>query len=247
MSQISSVNSGSAGLGVQVTEADDLQNQFLQLLVTQMRNQDPFNTQDSGQMIEQLATFSNLEQLQGVNEKLQTQAQFSQSLSNQMMMQIVGKRVTVLGDEVNIGGGTPSRTLIRTIESGIGTAKIRDDAGNVVRTINNIRVGSGFTEIKWDGLDDDGNPLPDGDYTIGVDVEGTDGGLVDVAIFSSGIVETVQFDNNYNTVIVNGRSYSPGAIVEVGLPETRDDATEEDSAGSSSKQARDFASRFLFR
>lgn len=249
MSEISSI-SGAGGLGVQIQDPDDLQSQFLELLVTQMRNQDPFTPSDSGAMIEQLATFSNLEQLQGINSKLEAQAQYSQSLSNQMMMELVGKRVTVLGNEVTMEGGEPSRTLVRTIEPGVGQAQVRDDAGNVVRTIENVRVGTGFTEISWDGLDDDGNPLPDGDYTIDITVEGTDGSPVDVAVFSSGLVETIQFDNNFNTVMVNGRAYSPAAIVEVGMASSNGPASEppaEESSASIPKQAREFASRLLFK
>ena len=44
--------------------------QFLQLLVAQMKNQDPLNPMDGTQMASQLAQFSTVEQLQNANDTL---------------------------------------------------------------------------------------------------------------------------------------------------------------------------------
>lgn len=231
------------GLGVKVDSADQLQTDFLQLLTTQLANQDPFNPMDNMQMVQQLATFSQLQQLEGVNNRLDTSIQMNQSMNNTMMMNLVGKRVTVLGNEVEIRDGAPSRSLVRTIEAGIGSAKILNDAGEVVRTIDNLNIRPGFTEVEWDGKNDNGDVLPDGDYTIEVEAQRPGGGFMSVAMFQSGVVETIQFDNNYQTIIVNGAEYSPAEIVEVGVsdrtPSTSDDpdATEDPSPDDSGAAA----------
>ncbi len=216
--QVSSTTTATPqGLGVEVQSAADLKTDFLKLLTTQLANQDPLSPMDNQAMVEQLATFSQLEQLEGVNNKLEQQMQYSQSLNNTMMMNLVGKRVTVLGDQVEIRGGQPSRSLIRTAEAGVGTARIVDADGKVVRTISGIPIQPGFNEIEWDGLGDDGRALPDGDYTIEVDAERFGGGFMSVALFQSGIVDTIQFDNNFQTLIVNGQRYTAADVVEVGL------------------------------
>jgi flagellar basal-body rod modification protein FlgD len=48
------------------------ENTFLQLLVAQIKNQDPLNPTDSVQFIGQLVQFSQLEQLLGINQGIQT-------------------------------------------------------------------------------------------------------------------------------------------------------------------------------
>ncbi len=209
--------SGPVGLGVEGNGAGELRTEFMNLLITQMKNQDPFSPMDSSAMVEQLATFSNLEQLQGINDRLDASMVLNQSLNNTMMMDLVGKRVTVAGNEVQLKGGVPSRTLIRTSTGGKATAEIKDSTGVVVRTVDPQNVKAGFNTIEWDGNDDNGDPLPDGQYTIEVTVSDPDGVPGGVVTFQSGIVEAIQFDNNFQTLIVNGRPYSPADVVEVGV------------------------------
>jgi flagellar basal-body rod modification protein FlgD len=45
---------------------------FLKLLVAQVQNQDPLNPADSIQFVSQLAQFSSLEQLLGINQGVQS-------------------------------------------------------------------------------------------------------------------------------------------------------------------------------
>lgn len=209
------------GLGIEVSSADELKTDFLKLLTTQLANQDPFDPMDNTQMVQQLATFSQLEQLEGVNSRLETSIQMTQSMNNTMMMDLVGKRVTVLGNEVEMAGGEPSRTLVRTVEPGTGQAKVYNADGELVRTVENLRFDPGFTEVRWDGKNDSGETLPDGDYTIEISAQNSTGGFLSVATFQSGLVDTIQFDNNFQTIIVNGAEYSPADIVEVGIPADR--------------------------
>lgn len=220
------------GLGVAVNAATDLKMDFLRLLTVQLANQDPLSPMDNEAMVQQLATFSQLEQLEGINERLETSMQYSQSLNNTMMMDIAGKRVTVLGNAVEVKNGEPSRTLVRTIEPGIGTAQIYDEFGTLVRTVSGIKIEPGFTEIEWDGRDDQGESLADGEYEIKVTGEKVGGGFMSIATFQSGIVDTVQFDDNFVSLLVNGRLYSPAAVVEVGIAPAVTAATSGPDSGS---------------
>jgi flagellar basal-body rod modification protein FlgD len=216
----STTSSTPQGLGVKVTSADALQTDFLRLLTTQLANQDPFNPMDNMQMVQQLATFSQLQQLEGVNSRLDTSLQMNQSMNNTMMMGLVGKRVTVLGNEVEMQDGKPSRSLVRASDSGVGVAKIYNSEGELVRTVDNLALRPGFTTIEWDGKSDSGESLPDGSYTMEIEAQRPgDGGMLGVALFQSGLVDTIQFDNNFQTIIVNGAEYSPAEIVEVGVPD----------------------------
>jgi flagellar basal-body rod modification protein FlgD len=67
------------------------QDQFLQLLVTQLQNQDPDNPTDQTQMLAQLAQFSSLSEMQSLNTTMTTASQFSQLSQS---AGLIGKTVT---------------------------------------------------------------------------------------------------------------------------------------------------------
>ncbi len=82
---------------------------FLRLLVEQLKNQDPMNPQDSSQFIAQLATFSSLEQLTNLNERVQ------QMKHCQDMMQastLIGKQVEIQTDDDAIVSGTVEKVVV---------------------------------------------------------------------------------------------------------------------------------------
>jgi len=213
----------SQGFGTDIETADDLQTDFLNLLIAQLSNQDPMSPMDNEGMIQQLATFSQLQQLERVNENLETSMGYNQSLNNTMMMDVAGKRVTVLGDGIRVENGQATRSVIRVPEGGKAYPRVVDSVtGQTVRTLDPIRVDKGFNTIEWDGKGDDGNPLPDGDYKLEVSAKSGVGEFMSMAIFRSGIVDTVQFDNNFVYFEVDGQRYTPADVVEVGVRDAND-------------------------
>lgn len=86
-------SSGSNNLANALTSATNnnsfvSQNTFLTLLLTQLKNQDPMNPQDSSQFVSQLASFSSLEQMTQVNSKMETVLENS-------VVSLIGQTVTV--------------------------------------------------------------------------------------------------------------------------------------------------------
>ena len=82
------------------------QQEFLQLLVAQMKNQDPINPMDGTEFASQLAQFNSVEQLIGVNSALtdlqQSQNVMSAGLTNSMAASLTGKEVKALSNEFNL-------------------------------------------------------------------------------------------------------------------------------------------------
>lgn len=72
------------------------QNTFLTLLITQLKNQDPMNPQDSGQFVAQLASFSSLEQMTQLNKSMETVLENS-------VTGLIGKTVTVADSTTQSG------------------------------------------------------------------------------------------------------------------------------------------------
>src|ERR1700742_304304 len=76
------------------------ENAFLKLLVAQMKNQDPLKPMDNTDFVAQLAQFSNLEQVMGINTRLDTLAAQGQGLQNTQIASLVGKEVSINGKSI---------------------------------------------------------------------------------------------------------------------------------------------------
>src|SRR5699024_12193384 len=109
---ISNIASQTAGLTGQNKQADNNklgQEQFLQLLVAQMKNQDPVNPMDGKEFASQLAQFNSVEQLIGENESLSalwdSQELMRTEMTNSMASALTGKHVRSLHNQINLEAG----------------------------------------------------------------------------------------------------------------------------------------------
>ena len=91
-------------------------NDFMQLLVTQLKNQDPLNPQDSSQFVSQLAQLSQVEQTYNINTNLQNLLSSQNNITSLSAMSLIGKNVTTnelsgLVTAVKLDGNTPVLTV----------------------------------------------------------------------------------------------------------------------------------------
>ena len=149
--------------------AQDLQNQFLTMLVTQLQNQDPTNPMDNSQLTTQLAqinTLSGIEKLNTTLGSISGQLTTSQSLQTSTL---IGHGVMVDGSQILVGSGTTTPFGVElTTASTATTATIKDSSGTVVRTIDLGALSSGVHTFSWDGTLTDGSTAPDGKYTVSI-------------------------------------------------------------------------------
>ena len=80
---------------------------FLELLITQLQNQDPLNPTDSVEFTAQLAQFSSLEQLNNVNDNLEQLQNFQASINNSQAVALIGKDITANGNFLQLTNGGP--------------------------------------------------------------------------------------------------------------------------------------------
>ena len=193
--------------------------QFLQLLMAQLRNQDPTCPVDGQAFVSQLAEFSGLEQLQGVSARLDSLL-LAQAASNQTQTaNLVGKDVVFATDGVTlpaIGGCTVSGEL--SGETASVTVTIADEHGKTVRTLNLGAAGKGPLDVPWDGRDDAGVPLPAGDYRVTLAAADESGRSVDVELRGRGRVTGVSFANGYAELLVDGRKVKLADVLEIVEP-----------------------------
>ena len=213
---VNSVTSGTTANTSTTSSAQQTQNEFLKLLITQIQNQNPLEPMDNAQFTTQLAQLSTLEQLQGMNDKMDQSIVYTQSLNNTMMLGLVGREAVVAGDAVNVADGAVSASHIQSAAPGLANVTVKDENGTVVASYTQA-VDSGWNEITWDGRNSTGEAAPDGAYTIEVSVLDTQGAAVSSQTYMSGMVESIRFENNLALLNIGGHDYYASEIARVGI------------------------------
>lgn len=140
---------------------------FLQLLVTQLKNQNPLEPQDNGEFVAQLAQFSSLEGITTLNDTVAGIASNYNSSQALQASSLVGRSVIAPGDKAVVDttkGMTGSISIPQSVAS--TTVKITDKDGKVIRTLELTDQKAGNASFTWDGKDDAGNVAPTGTYTF---------------------------------------------------------------------------------
>ncbi len=197
---------------------------FLQLLVAQLKVQDPTNPQDATEFTSQIAQFTELEQLTNLNETMVTAAQtdaiLAQSINNTLASTIIGKDAKVEGGEIQLTDGEASKVgYDLTNAAQTLTLEITDSSGNVVRTITETDVNAGEGTIEWDGKDEKGNDLADGSYSVSVTATSYDGTESEVSPLLIGTIEAVRYTSDGAVLIVDGVEVAFGDVLEIRDPD----------------------------
>jgi flagellar basal-body rod modification protein FlgD len=147
------------------------QEDFLQLIVAQIQNQDPFEPVENGAFIGQLAQFGTVD---GVNNLNDSFAEFSQGINSSQALNaagLIGKSVQVEGNQISVSEGEPVTAYVDA-NSQAGTAEIQitNAAGIVVQTKQVILANSELNAFTWNGLDEQGEQVPGGTYFLSATV-----------------------------------------------------------------------------
>ncbi len=191
---------------------------FLKLLVEQMKNQDPMDPMDNQEFISQMAQFSSLEQEMGINQNLQTLQLAMLAQNNAQSAALVGRVVTAKGDTFQFGGSSTDLSYNLGASAQKVRITIKDDHGQVVRTVELGETGSGDNVFTWDGKNDEGMPLAPGNYSFTVEAWDQGGNAITTATYVKGTVTEVYFDKGYPELMVAGRRIKLGDVVGVAQP-----------------------------
>ena len=191
---------------------------FLKLLVAQLKNQDPLAPQDNTQFVAQLAQFSSLEAAMGTNSRLDAITSQNQGLANTQVVGLVGKIATVKGSLVTYQGSGIAAPVGFTLSSATDSTNvsIQDSSGKVIRTIPLGAHNAGLVKINWDGRDDHGNVMGAGTYAVSVQAKTKDGSAVAVTQETTGQVKSVAFDKGYPVLtLANGMQVPVSDLLKV--------------------------------
>lgn len=143
------------------------QEDFFALLSQQLAYQDPFEPTDNSEMISQMASFTTAEGITTLGTgftDLQDVLTSSQSLQASTL---VGQKVLIPSNEGHLDEANSLDGSINTATGAYSAVvSVEDESGAVVRTMSLGDIGSGNTRFSWDGLDNDGERVEEGTYTL---------------------------------------------------------------------------------
>jgi len=186
------MNAGSSS-ATKKSAAEETQDRFLKLLVTQMKNQDPLNPMDNAQVTSQMAQLSTVTGIDKLNITLKA---LSDSMTGNQSVQaasMIGHGVMVPGEGIDLiqGSGFGGVDLAQSVDKLDIT--INDKSGALIR---NIQLGSqpaGVLNWQWDGRDNSGVDMADGNYTFTINAaQGSE--KVDATKLQFGMVNSVTMD-----------------------------------------------------
>jgi flagellar basal-body rod modification protein FlgD len=193
---------------------------FLKLMIAQMKNQDPMNPMDGTQYAAQLAQFTSLEQLTNLNStmtaSMEANTSLTQSVNNTMMATLIGKDVKLSGNDIVLAGQDSIKfdyTLPQ--EAASVSIKIYNSSGALVKTITGAPTKLGDNKLSWDLSD---NTLANGSYTYSLEALDASGKSITTTAYKEGTISGVRYTTNGTVLLIDGAEYSMSAITEVLQP-----------------------------
>jgi flagellar basal-body rod modification protein FlgD len=183
---------------------------FLQLLTTQLQNQDPLDPLDTDQFTQQLVEFASVEQQVNMNTNLQTLISMQQTSDATAALQLVGATVTLSGSTATLSNATnsPAAWSLSSQSPAQASVTITSQAGTTAYT-GTLALNAGTQSFTWNGLGNNGQTWPDGTYTISINATGANGQPVTVSTVVQGTVTGVNVNSNPPTLTVGGQQNVP--------------------------------------
>jgi flagellar basal-body rod modification protein FlgD len=187
---------------------------FLQLLTTQLQNQNPLDPLDTNQFTQQLVQFAGVEQQLNANSSLQTLVSLQQTAQSTQALQFVGKTAVVNGSTNSLVNSSATWDLNVPSNSNV-TLSIANSAGQTVFT-GTYSANSGNNQpFTWNGQGNDGKQWPDGQYTLTATAADANGNSVGVTTQLQGVVSSVDLTQSPPLLTIAGQTYTVNQIQRI--------------------------------
>ncbi|SEL74667.1 flagellar hook assembly protein FlgD [Halomonas daqiaonensis] len=220
-SVINSLNAGGPSANQAAKQSGDLRDNFMTLLVTQLKNQDPLNPMDNNETTSQLAQINTVSGIEELNQSLKDitgQINAGQALQ---ASGLIGQGVLVPGNRVllNHGEGGEVNTTPFGIEldAPADNAKvtITNGAGEVVNRYDIGAVSAGVESFRWDGLTSDGQKAAEGAYQVSIEATRGDKPLAAETLNYAMVNGITPVDDNGSFSLDLGAIYGQVGIADV--------------------------------
>jgi flagellar basal-body rod modification protein FlgD len=206
---------GKSDVNANKTSADEMQTRFLNLLITQLKNQDPLNPTDANQMTAQLSQISTVSGIEKLNASMEKLLGSYSGTQNMQAAAMIGKTVLTAGNNLDLVAGNAVGGINLESQADKVTVSIRDAAGKLVQTQNLGAQPAGVLNFVWDGNSDAGAALASGKYTFTVEAAMGDNKL-EVSPLQAGMVNAVTFGKDgLSMQLANNKSVSYQEILQI--------------------------------
>ncbi|MBI1387902.1 MAG: hypothetical protein GC154_05595 [bacterium] len=213
-------NTFSSQLGADYVNQQD----FLQLLVAQLKNQDPLNPMENQEFVSELAVFSQLEQSTNQTKLLETIANNDSSTATTQALSLIGKEAAVQTGSVNFTPGQELSFVFQAPSAGTYTVQALTESGRVAFTDQIYVDSAGQHTYSFDGTNGKGGDLGAGSYQVQIGSgSNSDGQLNQLPMYLRGEVEGVNFVDGAPVLLINGQSVEMSNVGAVFSPGAWDD------------------------
>jgi len=167
------------------------EDKFLKLLVTQLKNQDPLNPLDNAQITSQLAQLSTVTGVNKLNTTLESLKSSYQSSEALQAANMIGHGVLAAGNTMTLTDGQAMLGVELGSAADNVQIVVKNSAGKEVHTIDVGAGAAGTMPLAWDGKDDAGVLLANGNYSYAVTAKRGGQALTDAYSLAVGIVGSV--------------------------------------------------------
>jgi flagellar basal-body rod modification protein FlgD len=208
-STIASATTGSATAVDGDTLAKNF-SQFLTLLTTQLKNQNPLDPLDTNQFAQQLVQFA--QQLKQ-NDQLATLVSLQKTAQSTAALGFVGETVVVDGSTASLASGQANWSL-NVSKPATVTINIRNSTGQNVFS-GSYTMQAGVNDFTWDGKSTNGTQWPSGNYTMTVTAKDTSGQSISVPTEVEGLVNSADLTKNPPVLSVAGQDFTLDKVKRV--------------------------------
>lgn len=190
---------------------------FLRLLITQLKNQNPLEPLDATDFTAQLAQFAAVEQGIKTNKNLESLISMSKIGQVAAAVSYLGKVIEAEGNKAPLANGKAEFSYTLDGPAAIVSVTVFDDKGRPVFSTPG-KITAGTHEFIWDGVDDQGNTLSDGVYTLAVGALDREKNPVGVTTRFKGLVDGAETAGDIIQLSVGGVTVPLDKILSVRDP-----------------------------
>ncbi len=183
---------------------------FLKMMIAQLKHQDPLNPMDGTAFTAQLAQFSSLEQLQNINTQLTSFTQQQQALGNSQAVNFIGKQVLAKGNTVSVDGSPVTLGYNLAGDAVSGQIQVYDPNGQLVDTLSFKNQKQGLNSVTWNCPSS-----AKGTYTFAVSALDKSGKSVSASTMAQGTVTGVNFRDGATYLSISGQEVGFSDVVSV--------------------------------
>jgi flagellar basal-body rod modification protein FlgD len=187
---------------------------FLQLLTTQLQNQNPLDPLDTNQFTQQLVQFASVEQQLKTNDQLAALLSLQQTTQATQALTFVGKNAVVDGSTAALSN-SKAAWVLDVPGTGTMDVSITNSSGQTVFS-GSYAVASGKDQaFNWNGQGVDGSQLADGKYTLHATMPDSSGNAVGISTQVQGVVESVDLTQSPPLLSIGGQTYTINQIKRI--------------------------------